>query len=262
MLVSVVTPTLNCAQWMHQCIGSVIMQQTEGVEVEHIVADGGSTDGTDEIARSYGCTMYPRDPDEPWVVAYNQAAMSAKGDLVGFLGSDDVLLPGALAAVVRRYQASGRRWVTGGLQWCDGDMRPLGTIAAPPEWLGVEAMASLGWAFINDRATYFEKSFFDELGGLDESFGIAGDFDMFCRALRLAPYAREPQVLAMFRRHGENMSIVGEKVAAENDLVARVYGPDQEWKRAAYRLGMKVYVNGRNPLWTYRKRRPLPPVPQ
>jgi glycosyltransferase involved in cell wall biosynthesis len=256
MLITVVTPTLNCAQWMHQCIGSVLMQKGEGIEVEHIVADGGSTDSTAEIAESYGCTMFPRDPADSWAEAYNKAAMSGSGELTGFLGSDDVLLPGALLAVAQRYRSSGRRWVTGAFQWCDGDMRPLGTLAAPPEWAGVEAMAALGWCYINDRSTYFEASFFKELGGLDTRYSIAPDYDLFLRAMQIAPYAREPQVLALFRRHGSNLSVVRPEVTEEFEQIAAQFGPDQPWKRTAMRLGMKAFVNVRNPTWSFRKFRP------
>lgn len=260
MLVSVVTPTFNSAVWMHEVIGSVQMQRTDGVEIEHVIADGGSTDDTVEIAKAAGCTMFPRDPDDHLETAITKAMLFASGDLVGYLGSDDVLLPGALPAIVRRYRSSGRRWVTGTLQWVDGDLRPQGTIAAPPEWLSVAALASLGWGYISDLCTYFERSFFEELGGFDPSFMACADLDLYLRALQLAPFAREPQPIAAFRRHGNNRSMVSLEVEAENAQLAATYGPPEAWKRHLYCYAMRAWVNGRNPAWAFRKRRPLPPL--
>jgi glycosyltransferase involved in cell wall biosynthesis len=55
VLISVVTPTLNAIYYLRDCIESVRIQQTPNVQVEHIVVDGGSSDGTVEFARSRGC---------------------------------------------------------------------------------------------------------------------------------------------------------------------------------------------------------------
>lgn len=253
MLVSVITPTFNSATWMHELIGSVQMQRIEGIDVQHIVADGGSTDGTFEIAEAAGCTMFPRDPDDHLETVITKAMLAASGDLVGFLGSDDVLLPGALAAIVRRYRSSGRRWVTGTVQWTDAELRPRGTIAPPPDWVTVPALASLGWCYINDRSTYFERSFFEELGGFDPSFAVCADLDLFLRALRVAPFAREPQPIAAFRRHGNNRSIVQPEFKGENEQLAMTYGSRYAWQRRLTSYAMKAWVNGRNPGWALHK---------
>jgi glycosyltransferase involved in cell wall biosynthesis len=260
MLVSVVTPTLNSAEWIEQCIASVLMQHTDGFEVEHVIADGGSTDDTVAIAEGFGCRLVDRDPSDSFSVAVNKATLQADGDLVGFLGSDDVLLPGALVAVVRAYRTSGRRWVTGSYIWTDPDLRPTGQIAAPPEWLGAKAMATLGWCPINHQSTYMEHSLFEELGGLDPSFEVSGDYDLHLRAMAVGPFARVPQALSMFRRHASNLSVVSPRAAAETRRVLERHGPATEAGRTACRLATKVFVNGRNPVWAFRKLRPLPEV--
>jgi glycosyltransferase involved in cell wall biosynthesis len=70
------------------------------VEVKHIVVDGGSTDGTPEYAASRGCTVLTR--EKPGIAfAINEGAANASGDLIGFLGCNDILLPGALEEVAR-----------------------------------------------------------------------------------------------------------------------------------------------------------------
>lgn len=261
MLVSVVTPTFNSEAWIACCANSVRMQAQEGVEVEHIVVDGGSSDRTVEIARELGCVVPTPGKDKGIFDAANKGTRMSKGHLVGFLGSDDVLPPGALAAIVRRYQESGCRWVTGSYTWTDEHFRPLGTIAAPPTWLTPEMEAVLGWSYSLHMATYMERSLFDELGGFDLDFPVAADYKLMTEAMRLTPFAREPQVVALWRRHGENESIA---FPAREELarIAETYGPPSALRRNALSLFIRTFANLRNPEWSYRKRRPLPSVGQ
>ena len=260
MLVSVVTPTLNSARWMHECCASVRMQQTDGVEVEHLVADGGSDDDTVAIAESYGCTLAPRDPSDDLETVINKTTLYSSGHLVGFLGSDDVLLPGGLSAIVRRYESSGRRWVVGGYYWLDAHLRPIGRVHPPPAYLPVEFQAALGWLYLSHQSTYMERSLYDELGGFDPGFVASADYDLFMRAMTVTPYAVEPQAVSGYRRHGNNWSAVRTEAIDEGAEVVRRYAPAEPWKRNLYRLGMKAYVNARNPVWSYRKFRPLPTI--
>lgn len=258
MKVSVITPTLDSERWIASCVGSVMMQRSPALDVEHVIADGGSTDRTVEIARELGATLVERDPTDDLPTVINKATLASTGDLVGFLGSDDVLLPGALDAIAARYRSSGRRWVTGAFSWTDADLNPIGGVAAPPTWMTAEMMACLGWCLVNAQSTYFERSMFEELGGYDASFPTSLDYDMYLRAMNLTPYAREPKTIAFYRRHGRNLSIIGAGASEENRRILDLYGPRQAWKRKAYRLLMAAYVNGRNPGWTFHKFRPEP----
>jgi glycosyltransferase involved in cell wall biosynthesis len=260
MIISVVTPTLNSARWIEACAGSVRMQAGPGVDVEHVVIDGGSSDDTVELARRAGCRVVGDGDDEGIFDAVNKGTRASTGQLVGFLGADDVLMPGALDAIARRYVSSGRRWVTGSYQWTDGLLRPLGTIAAPPERLTAEEHAMLGWSWPLHMATYVERSLFDEIGGFDLRYPIAADYRFFCEAMRRTPFARVGQVVAVFRRHGDNTSMV-DPATDELRQVSLDYGPTSPVRRAYYRLKVKAWVNVRNPRWAYRKYRPLPEAP-
>ena len=208
MKISVVTPTLDSARFLQACVASLRMQTGPGVEVEHLVADGGSTDGTVELADELGCTVVPVDPGTGIFAVTNLATKASSGELVGYLGSDDVLLPGALQAVARAYRGSDRRWVTGSYLWVDEHFRPLGQIAAPPHWLTPEMHACLGWCWPFHGATYMERTLFDEIGGLDDSYLSAGDYQFLSEAMRREPFTRLPQALVAYRRRGDNLSIV------------------------------------------------------
>ncbi len=259
MIITVVTPTFNSEKWIGTCAASVRMQTAPGLDVEHLVVDGGSSDRTVELARAAGCTIVGDGKDEGIFDATNIGYRAATGALVGFLGADDVLLPGALDALARRYVETGRRWVTGSYQWTDGHLRPEGTIAAPPERLSAELHAMLGWSWPLHMATYVEPSLFDEIGGFDLSFPVAADYKFFTEAMTRTPFARVDQVVAVFRRHGENESM-SNAALDELERVSLEYGPSEPWKRTYYRLMVKSWVNARNPVWAYRKYRPLPPA--
>jgi glycosyltransferase involved in cell wall biosynthesis len=253
MIISIVTPTLDACCFFRECIESVRRNESLHLSVEHIVVDGGSTDGTVELAESYGLKVI-RGTDRGIFDAINKGSFAASGDLIGFLGADDLLLDGALPLLARYYREGGRRWVCGGVRWIDSLGVDLGCPSAPPTWLTPEIHSSLGWNCIWHMATYVSREFFAELGGFDISFRDAGDYDFFARALSRCPYTRVPAPLAVFRRTGENNSVVhGTRAYQEGVRVMEAFGPKSDAQRWAYRWLLKVWLNASGPVWCFKK---------
>lgn len=249
MIVTVVTPTLNGIDYLRECIESARRNDSSQVEIEHVIVDGGSTDGTVELAQSYGLRVM-QGKDRGIFDAINKGSFASDGELLGFLGADDVMEPGALDDVVKAYRDSGRRWVVGGIRWIDGRGRGLGELAAPPSWMSPRMLVCLGWNPIMHMGTYFSRSFFTELGGFDIEYKDAGDYDMFCRALAAAPYERLARPVACFRRTGMNNSAVhGERTLREVRRVQAVFGPRSQLEHRLWRNALKTYFNARNPGW-------------
>ena len=242
-------------RYLDECIESVKIQRSENVDVEHMIVDGGSTDGTLEFARRRGCTVMTG-KDEGTFDAINKGSFAAQGELLGFLGCDDILLPGALEQVVQTYERSGRRWVGGGIRWLDGRGTPRGDLAAPPRWINMPMFASLGWNCIMHMATYVNSELFRELGGFRKEMKYAGDYDFFLGAVAIEPFARIGRTLACFRRrHGDNQSMsITPKHRTEIDAVERQFGPSREWKKQYYRYLLKFWLNATNPSWFACKR--------
>lgn len=94
MILTIVTPTLNAVDYLKECIESARRNATRGIEIEHVIVDGGSTDGTVELARSYGLRVM-QGKDSGIFDAINKGSFNSSGELLGFLGADDVMLPGA-----------------------------------------------------------------------------------------------------------------------------------------------------------------------
>ncbi|RXF70943.1 glycosyltransferase family 2 protein [Hansschlegelia zhihuaiae] len=249
MIVTVVTPTLNGAAYIAECIDSVKRNHGPGYEVDHVIVDGGSTDGTVELARKRGARVR-EGRDDGIFDAINKGSFESKGDLLGFLGADDVMLDGALAAVTAAHRRRGRRWIVGGIRWIDDKGARLGELAAPPSWMTTRMHVCLGWNPIMHMSTYITRDFFTELGGFDKRFRDSGDYDLFARALARAPYERVARPLTCFRRTGENNSAVHTaRTSAENRSVRSALGPRSEIERMMWRAVLKAWMNGRNPGW-------------
>ncbi|WP_131195060.1 glycosyltransferase family 2 protein [Lichenihabitans psoromatis] len=253
MIITIVTPTLNGADFLLSCIQSVQRNRHPTYEIDHVIVDAGSTDGTIEIAKANGLRII-QGKDKGIFDAINKGSFDSKGDLLGFLGSDDLMLDGALLEIADTYRKTNATWVVGGILWIDEFGKDLGALAAPPSWMNAKVHACLSWNPIMHMSTYFSRQFFTELGGFDISYRDAGDYELFARALARKPYARIGRPLTCFRRTRRNNSVVNKvRAQSEADKVLASFGPKSEMTRTFWRATMKLWFNLRNPNWMTHK---------
>src|SRR5262249_16274332 len=104
-LVSIITPSFNQARFLPRTIESVFSQSYRNIE--YIVGDGGSTDGSLEVLQSYGDRLkWVSEPDNGQTHAINKGLARASGDILSYLNSDDTLAPNAVEIVVNALDES------------------------------------------------------------------------------------------------------------------------------------------------------------
>ena len=193
MRISVVTVCWNSAATLRDVIDSVARQRRDGFEVEHIVVDGGSSDGTVEMLKSCDGVRWVSEPDRGTYDAMNKGIRMATGDVVGILNADDVLAAdGILAAVADAF-------ADGSVDAAYGDIRFVS-----PDLVSVDAMRSgrvrryctarfwRPWMFrfgamVPHPSFYCRRGLFDRLGFYEnELYPKSADFDLELRFIRLA----------------------------------------------------------------------------
>lgn len=227
-LVSIVTPTLNMGDRLARCIESV-RQQTH-TDVEHIVIDACSTDGTIDLLESSTDITWLSEPDRGQSDAINKGLRMARGDLIGWLNADDQLEPDALRLIVD----AARQHPRAGLFY--GDVlyeEPARTWRrAPSPTFSMENLCRGNTVL--QPGTFWTRWAQEAAGELDEDFQFAMDYEYWIRLARSGvPAVYLPHVLARFEIHDASKTGAQDGLAFTEDEVAalRKHGEDH-WAAA------------------------------
>lgn len=203
MKFSIVTISYNQAAFLRACIDSVLSQQYP--DLEYIVVDPGSTDGSRAIIESYGeRVVRVFEPDRGPADGLNRGFAAATGDLFGFLNSDDTLLPGALSAVAGRFAKGHTEVVSGGGYIIDGDGNIIRKVAPSrmTPWLYAH-----GAVTVFQQGTFFAAYAFRQAGGFNADNTTCWDGELLLdMAIQGARFAVIPERLANFRLHSSSIS--------------------------------------------------------
>jgi glycosyltransferase involved in cell wall biosynthesis len=200
--ISIVTPSLNQGSFIAETIESVLAQDYQNFE--HIIIDGGSTDGTLDTLQRYHHLKVISEPDRGQADAINKGFRFATGDIWAFLNSDDTLLPGALHRVAQEIDPQrGRHIVMGRCRFIDGHGHFLG-VEHPSHFTSHRRVLEI-WKghMIPQPAVFWTPEVWHACGPMDEStFHL--DYDLFCRFSRKYQFHCIDQVLATYRLHAES----------------------------------------------------------
>ncbi len=239
-LVSVVMPSYNQVSFLEEAVRSVLDQA--GVEVELLVMDPGSTDGSRQLLVRLGEEYGGRlrlifEPDQGQSDAVNRGMALAAGRVLGWLNSDDRLRPGALARLAGHLDHDRPAWLYGRSGMIDGEGRGISSlIVRYKNWRGgrFSRLKLLTENFIPQMATFWNREMWERAGGLDTRKDLDMDYDLWLRFAAVAEPAVLADELADFRVHGAAKGSVrtGEQLAAAL-ATAREHGAALGWRGRA-----------------------------
>lgn len=240
-LVSIVMPSFNQARYLSKSIDSVLGQAWANVEL--IVMDGGSTDGSVEILRMY----QERDSRLKWwsesdsgpAEAINKALKKCRGTIIGWLNSDDLYANNTIETAVQKLSGSND------FVMCYGDGNHIdsegGFLSDYPtkphrldlSWNVPDVTQFAFGSFICQPCVFVKSTVYRLIGGLDESLKASFDLDYWIRVFKFfrGRVAYIPQMLAMLRLHNECITISNRSVVAIEGM------------RVLYKNGIDVPIN-------------------
>ena len=227
--ISLLTPSFNQADFIQRTIDSVLQQRGD-FELDYVVLDGGSTDETTRILKAYGDRVrWTSKADGGQIEALNHGLDAATGDVVGWLNSDDMLLPGALQKVAEGFAQNPQAvWLHGDcviVDRHDNEIRQWVSKYKRYRARRYTRSKLLSSNFISQMTVFWKRSAMQKVGLLDSSLPLAFDYDYWLRLARVADPLYVPSPIAAFRwyttsKSGGNLR----RQCQEDERIARRHG--------------------------------------
>jgi len=213
MKISIITPSFNQGSFIQEAIESVLAQQY--ANVEHIIVDNCSTDGTSEILARYPHLKVICEKDKGQSDALNKGFKMAAGDIIGWLNADDKYLPGCFDHVLEGFTKNPEfDLLYGDYRFVDAQ----GKLIRVRKELGFDAfmLKYLHVLYIPTTTTFFRRKVFDEDNFLDIEYHYAMDYEFYVRLASLGYwFGHIPWLMADFRWHAQAKSQQIAKAKAE-----------------------------------------------
>jgi glycosyltransferase involved in cell wall biosynthesis len=235
--ISLVTPVLNSANYIEQTIQSVLAQKYPNLD--YFIVDGGSTDGTVDVIRSYEDRIsgWISEADHGMYDALNKGFARTTGEVMGWISATDMLHLGGLLSVGAIFgDLPMIEWITGrptrfneqGMTIC---VDPI------PHWSRPRFLAGFN-RYIQQESTFWRRSLWNKAGGhVDSSLRMAGDFELWIRFFRHARLHPVNGIIGGFRVHDASLGLkqIDECHRLQNQLVIAELG------RAAHSRGIRMF---------------------
>jgi glycosyltransferase involved in cell wall biosynthesis len=255
-LVSIVTPSYNQGNFLESTIQSVLKQTYP--HIEYLVIDGGSTDDSISIIQRYSDKIkyWESQPDRGQAHAVNKGLLKSHGDILGWLNSDDVLLPQTVALVVDVFRKEPEVDVVyGRLDRIDEKGKILPTPILPKDRVDFSKELVVGECVVNQPGCFWKREVMQRVGLLNENLDYALDYEYWARlALEGAIFFHLPNVLALFRlspmsktvgqttKHAIEQLYVLDEISSRQDLPEKIGKSPDEIKFTARTTRARFYL--------------------
>lgn len=239
MRFSIVTPSYNKGRFIGETIESVLSQEGD-FEIEYIIQDGGSTDDTIDIIKSYDELLrahsYPikcgrvtlswySEKDTGMYDAINKGFAHAMGDILAYINADDVYIPGAFQKIAATFRAFPEiAWLTGTISTIDADSKTLGREPCRiynQKWIAMGIYGRNAY-FITQDSVFWRKELWQKLEHIDTQFTLAGDYYLWVHFAAFAPLWSLNVNVSSFRKTPGQLS---ENMTRYRDEQARISKP-------------------------------------
>ena len=205
--ISIVTPSFNQGQFLAETLQSLVDQAYPNLEV--IIQDGGSTDGAVAVAEDF-VRRHPAifklfvEKDHGQADALNRGFARAKGEILGFLNSDDTLYPGALQRVAREIDPTRGRLIVVGRCLFTGEASAYVGVEHPAEYQShfeLLAIWKRGFNTLPQPSVFWHRRVWEKCGGLNVAEHHVLDYDLFCRFSRHFHFHQVDELWSTYRMH-------------------------------------------------------------
>lgn len=262
-LVSIIVPSFNQGRYIRETIDSILSQDFRPIEV--LVMDGGSTDETVGVLKSYD------HPELQWISerdrgvadAVNKGLNRAKGEIIGIQSSDDLYAAGAIAAAVEALAANDIGLVYGDAEYIDAQSNVTGRTSLPPFDLA-EYVGKL--TYIPQATAFFQAAAAHAVGAWKEEIAYTCDAEFYLRIAERFGAKKIDRILARYRYHELQRDTARAKIISDweraiepwsrhpdrrirrfarssVDLVTLHYTPESRWVRRTLALYRAVWKN-------------------
>lgn len=222
--ISIVTPSFNQGDFLRECIESVITQDYP--YIEHIIIDGGSTDGSIDIIRDYEdrITYWHSKPDGGQFEAIQTGFSKSKGEVMAWINADDKYHPGSFQTVAQIFQKQPEiEWITGRPTAYNEKGAITKIFESLPRWSREAYLAGVYHkCCIQQESTFWRRSLWQKAGShMNTSLQYAGDFELWVRFFRYAQLYTVDALLGGFRYHDKQKTAAGlDSYFAEADNIS------------------------------------------
>lgn len=249
--ISIVTPNYNKGDFLENTIKSVLSQNYPNLE--YIIIDGGSTDNSVDIIKKYQdqLSYWVSEPDKGMYDALRKGFAHSTGEIMAWIGSDDMYHPNSFNIVAEIFKNKYVNWLLGATTHFDMIGRCVSVY--PSRYFSRADLLSGDYKWIQQESSFWRRSLYEKVGGINETLRYAGDFDLWLRFTRFEKMYICPSLLGGFRLSTEGqLSLSMDKYEKEvldcikrecDDTDLKLLKADRKRKRIIGLIGRLKFLN-------------------